>query len=509
LEIEAKFAIAGDISQATIDALDIRPYTLRAAGVEEHIDTLLDTPNRRITGQMHALRVRAVNESLMLTLKGPNTGDGEVHERQEWEVTLSPPLGMEPELWPEPIAGLVKNLVEGEPLSPLFHVVVERQLWTVRRSNRAIGELALDTGAVLAAGRREPIHELELELKGSGTRADLIGLRNRLTAQLPLTPETRTKLQRGLALLRHARWTLDSYTPLGALARHYVRQKLRSMSKAERRVLKKGDPDAIHDMRVATRRIRSVFLEMEEMDAFRQSEVRALRKGLRSVARSLGAVRDLDIILERIAEQIQRDDAKPDLATDEAITGAIAQLQRRRQEAYAAATHEIERARYARLLERIRRFDVIRNTSDASGPCALVRGYAGGALWTRYEALIRHESAIDLGNVIEMHQARIAAKRLRYTLEMFSPILGRDTEPLRQALIAFQERFGALQDTTVTMRALTEVANGDNSQSSSWDYLMRNLEVNRAQLLRQARSAWHSLASQAMRLALAHALGNL
>src|SRR5579859_6668282 len=457
VEVEAKFAITGDMSPKILDDLDIRPYTLRATGSEEHIDTLLDTPDRRITGQKYGLRIRTANSTLTLTLKGPNSGEGAVHVRQEWEAPLTPPLRLDPESWPEPIASKVAALVSAETLTPLFHVTVERQLWAVRRGNRVIGELALDTGAILAAGRRENIHELELELKGSGAQADLDALCDRLTTQLPLTPEKRSKLERGLALLLHARWTLDGYTPLDALARHYVRQKLLAMRKSERRVMKEGDPDSIHDMRVATRRIRSALLEMEGMDAFQTREIHTLRKRLRGVARSLGAVRDLDIILELLAEQLQRDGSGPTSAIkksalNEAIEHASAQIQRQRRDAYAVTRRKIERAKFKRLLVRLQRFDVTRNPSSASEQCARVRGYAGGALWGRYEALIRHESAIDLGDTLEMHQARIAAKRLRYTLEMFSPALGRSIGPLRQALIVFQERFGALQDTTVTIR---------------------------------------------------------
>lgn len=508
MEVEAKFSITEDLSPTFIDRLDIRPYTLRATGVEEHVDTLLDTPDRRITGQMHALRVRAINENLILTLKGPNTGKGEVHERQEWEAPLAPPLQLSLESWPDPIASLVADLAGSEPLAPLLHVTVERRLWAVRRGNRTIGELALDTGVILAAGRREPIRELELELKGAGARTDLDALRDLLTAQLPLGPEARSKLQRGLALLLHARWTVDGYTPLDSLARHYVRHKLRALRSAERNVLEKGDSDAIHDMRVAIRRIRSTLLEMEEMDAFQTATVHKLRKRLGSVARNLGVVRDFDIILERIAKQFQQDVSRSELTSDEAIARIVAQLQRRRQDAYISVRREIKRAKFARLLERLQRFEVTRDSSNATAQCALTRAYAGGALWTRYEALIRHESAIDLGDTSEMHQARIAAKRLRYSLELFAPALGTGVEPLRRALIAFQERFGALQDTIVTLRTLTEMEN-ESGQSTSLSLLAHQLETERAQQLRQARAAWYALTAEEIRHVLAQTLAAL
>ncbi len=508
MEIEAKFALTEELSPSIIDRLDIRPYTLRAAGAEEHLDTLLDTPDRRITGQQHALRVRATGGSLILTLKGPNSGAGEVHMRQEWEAPLTPPLRLDAESWPEPIASRIADLADGEQLAPLLHVAVERRLWSIRRGNRTIGELALDTGTILAAGRREPIHELELELKGSGARADLDTLRSLLTAQLPLEPETRSKLERGLALLRHARWTLDGYTPLDTLARHYVRHKLHALRTAERDVLKTGDPDAIHDMRVAIRRIRSVLLEMEEMDAFQTNEVRRLRKRLGAVARRLGAVRDNDIIQKCIAQQIQRNGAKSEPSPDEAITNAVAQLQTQRQDAYVRARRAIKRAKFERLLERLQRFEVTSIISNAMGQCALTRGYAGGALWTRYEALIRHETAIDLGDTSEMHQARIAAKRLRYTLELFAPAIGKGVEPLREALITFQEQFGALQDTMVTLRTLTEMET-ESDQSPSWSQFARQLETDRDRLLRQARLAWYALTAEEIRRVLAQALAAL
>ena len=116
--------------------------------------------------------------------------------------------------------------------------------------------------------------------------------------------------------------------------------------------MKEGDPDAIHDMRVATRRIRSVLLEMEGMDAFQPREIRTLRKRLRDIARSLGTVRDLDIILELLAEQLQRDNSglAPAInngAIHEAIQRAIAQFQRQRQDAYTDTRRKI-RAREVR-----------------------------------------------------------------------------------------------------------------------------------------------------------------
>ena len=263
--------------------------------------------------------------------------------------------------------------------------------------------------------------------------------------------------------------------------------------------MKEGDPDAIHDMRVATRRIRCVLLEMEGMDAFQPRELRTLRTRLRGIARSLGTVRDLDIILELLAEQLQRDDSGPapaikNGAINEAIEHAIAQLQRRREDAYADTRRKIQRAKYARLLERLQRFDVTRDDSGASEQCALVRGYAGGTLWGRYEALIRHESAIDLGDTLRCIKRGSPRNGCAIRWKCSPPRSERVSSHYARRSSGSRNALGALQDTTVTMRTLAEMAS-DSDQAPAWNQLIGQLDSSRAKLLRQARSAWRDLAS--------------
>src|SRR5437879_2784281 len=69
---------------------------------------------------------------------------------------------------------------------------------------------------------------------------------------------------------------------------------LSRMLKHEKAVRHSDDPDGIHDMRVATRRLRSALSTFE--DFYRRSVVKDYRKGLKDVAGALGAIRDLDVI---------------------------------------------------------------------------------------------------------------------------------------------------------------------------------------------------------------------
>lgn len=434
----------------------------------------------------------------MLTLKGPNTGEGGVHVRQEWEAPLDPPVSLDYDVWPEPIAGRVAALAGDEALTPLLTISVKRHQWAVKRGSRVIGELALDNGVILAGGRREPIHELEMELKGSGARNDMEALRAFLLDQAPIAPEPRSKLERGMALLRHARWTIDGYSSLYAVARHYVRQQLRALQHAERAVIEHGDPDSIHDQRVAIRRLRSILRELESIDAFRAHRLQRMRDGLRGAARALGAVRDLDIMLDLIAahEPSSADDEGEDIAT--ALSGFKRELRAQRDQAYEDARTLIQQRKYRATLQRLRRFDIEREPEGAPGQCALVRDYAGGALWGRYEALTRLEPAIDLGDTLGMHQARIAAKRLRYTIELLAPALHKRFDPARRALVALQDSVGAHHDMIVTMQTLAGMAHRDRA-TAGLERLSQTFETEQARLLDEARASWRPLTSEHMR----------
>jgi inorganic triphosphatase YgiF len=510
MEIEAKFAVIGVLSASDIQSLDLRPYTLKGGERATHYDTLLDTASAYITGQRYALRIRESSGSHILTFKGPDRGMGGVHEREEIEAILKPPIEYDPNHWPEPIGERVRDLTEGEPLHPILRLAVERQLWTVRRGGRLIGELALDTGVILAGGRREPLRELELELKESGGREDLDTLSKRLMDRLSLVPEERSKLQRGLALLRHSRWTLDSFTSLDAIARHYVRRKTRSLRHAAHRVRTDGDADAIHDMRVATRRLRSILVNMDEMGVYRRKPIRKLREALGRIARTLGAVRDLDIILALLAKLGAAPEAKKKDGHDEPIARLVAGLRTRRDHAYAELLDAMKRSDYDDALSRLDNLNKPGSALRAGAPCLRVRDWAGGALMSRYDAIAQHGDAFDLDDTTEMHQARIAGKRMRYTIEMLAPALGPALTPVRASLHALQEEFGGFIDTVVTLRALDELdLDGVDRAGRNWRDLVRSLEEERAQRRDRAREAWNAIETGELKQTLLQAIKDL
>ncbi len=503
MEVEAKFAITAALEPEQIGALSLSPYTLRSAGVERHSDVLLDTPSRALTGALRALRIRTIGERRILTLKGPNQGAHGVHEREEIEAPLIGPLSYDPRDWPPEIGEQVVALAHGEPLSPLLRLRVERRLWTVRRNSRVVGELALDTGEIIAAGRRAPLHELELELKGTGARADLDTLSDALRKALPLQPESRSKLERGLALLRHARWALDGYTPLDVVGRHIIHRHLRSMRAAQRLVVEQGDADAVHDMRVATRRIRTTLQAFEGAGVFDDKMLRLLRGRLSKVADELGEIRDLDIFLEHVRDWVGSNaERERDL---EPLRDLLAG---RRRTGYERLVVQLGKRKHARLVADLERF-VCEPARPAEGQgCPLTRHYVGSVIWPLYEAILRYETIVYEAPPPTLHQLRIACKRLRYILELFAPQLGESVTPVRKALVAAQSHLGDIQDDTVAIGLVSRLSH-DDPKNEGLRAFGRALEHERGELIQQVDAIWEPLRSHATRDALSQALAAL
>jgi triphosphatase len=133
----------------------------------------------------------------VVTLKGPGTVAGGVHEREELEL---PTAEYMPAGWPGEIRERLQQLIGTPALEPLLEVANHRRTWPLLRGAQVIGEVALDAGTISVGGRSEPMHELEIELKG-GTRADLDALSALAQRALPAQPEDRSKFARGLALV--------------------------------------------------------------------------------------------------------------------------------------------------------------------------------------------------------------------------------------------------------------------------------------------------------------------
>jgi triphosphatase len=509
MEIEAKYRITGNLTSKRITSFDMQPYLLRPDEDARHHDTLLDTHDRAITGSGYALRLREVDGRRILTLKGPPQGDGAFHQREELEADLDDalpePRGKRKSSradWPEPIASRVSDLIGDEPVRPLLHVDVHRRTWNVERAGQLVAELAYDVGVVKANEKSDEINELEVELKGVGVVADLHALDERLRALAPLEPEARTKLSRGLALLPRQRPD-PGRRNLAELGKHTIAAALSKYYKREPDARAGEDPEGVHDVRVAIRRLRSALALLEEAPGFDDAILRRWRKRLKGLAAALGAVRDLDVQLEHVAAYLE---ANPQHRSG--LQPVQRQMVRERAAARAAMLDALDERKTRDTLHALHDFASEKPQQGDDEDMILVRHFAGGAVWRRYEAVLRHECLLPTDSGSTLHELRIACKRLRYALEMFARAFGPDSAPLVAALVAVQDCLGAHQDCVVA-RGYLQRSREDSPDEPALTAYDEALEAEQVALRERFGRLWVRVSGRAFRRDLASLIAAL
>jgi CHAD domain-containing protein len=252
---------------------------------------------------------------------------------------------------------------------------------------------------------------------------------------------------------------VDPKDQLALAARKVVGQQALKMRANIQGALEDLDPEYLHDLRVATRRLRSALRLFAEVLGPKRCEF--LREELNWIGQLLGAVRDLDVFIPNLKVQARR------LGEGGVIAELLAEeLGRQRapaREALAAAL--ISR----RFLSLMRRLEALASSPPPRHP----RGAQGGSVTEAAPALIwkAQKRVLMLGRTIgpdspaaDLHRLRILFKRLRYVSEFFreafaDPAAGRD--PLAdyiEAMVRFQDCLGEHQDAVVAIARIQDLA---------------------------------------------------
>ena len=402
---------------------------------------------------------------------------GEVIERFA-ELELELRSGEEAAL--EPLAQLISEI---EEFLPAETSKLERALGAVRRDDggfidadeRGMPADRADVGAV-AAGAAEPAADAEPP---------------RLSA--PKTPGV----------------TADDH--LAEAGRKVLRFHLARMLAREAGTREGKEAEELHAMRVATRRQRAAWRVFGP--AFDQDRTARHRRRLREVAADLGGVRDLDVLIEAV------DAYRSGLSTGEAagLEPLVASWRKRRDAARVLLVHELDSKRYQRWVEDYAAFVQAEGAgSRPVGPTEphRVRDAMPSRIWAAYEAVRAYEAVLRWADVTTLHDLRIAAKWLRYTLEFVREALGRDAGPVIEKVVALQDHLGWLHDADVAAglarQYLVEHAGDlDERQSASIGRYLVDRERELSRLRRTVGPAWRGVSSLAFRRALGRLVAGL
>jgi len=220
-----------------------------------------------------------------------------------------------------------------------------------------------------------------------------------------------------------------------------------------RPVLECDDPEAVHQMRVGARRLRSVMTTFKSVVAGQDLE--EIKDGMRWLMGALGPARDADVFASEILEPV-----RGAIPSDPRLVRLCALFEDARTTAKEAARAAVAESRFSHLLQRI---DAWITAGDwLAAPSQSVREgkigrFARERLDRRWRAVSRGIDRFDRLTDSERHRLRIQIKKLRYATEFMGSLFRSGAvKPFRDAVARAQDDLGALNDVTVANRILKE-----------------------------------------------------
>ncbi|MXQ10263.1 CYTH and CHAD domain-containing protein [Microvirga makkahensis] len=418
--------------------------------------TYFDTPDQALRQAGISFRIRRNGDQNIQTIKASRPLDGIALSRSEWEHEIE---GEDPDYTAAEETALKPFLKVRETIQPVFRMTAQRKLRRLSYGSSII-EVAVDRGEIVGREQTFTFGELELELK-EGTPADLFGLAQELSAKVPLRLSFKTKAERGYEAISDEAIKRVKAGPVVLRRRMTSAQAFQIISASCLRHLMVNDAivrtapeaDAVHQMRVALRRLRAaitLFKDVVEDD--RRDQIKA---ELKWMANLLGEARDLDVYIAKVLEP-----ARAQNEHNERYRQLLADYEEQRQQAYQAVQDTIASPRFINgILETaawIQAGDWVLDDSKIARrrqerPVAELAEEEIGRRWKRVLKRGRHLADLDPE---ERHQVRIEIKKLRYATEFFDSLFkgGGAKRRKRDALStleALQETLGELNDIAV------------------------------------------------------------
>jgi CHAD domain-containing protein len=450
--------------------------TLGAPATSILLDTYLDTDEHHLRRAGCALRLRRTNSRCELTLEILRAAaEGLRPPREITERLASTPTRAPEAILRDvrrhlrgPVGSRVRAVAGRRPLKPLFEVTTQREAFPLRLEGMPAGMIALDDIASPRGRRRRAfrMHRIAVEVRGWAAPAVQPFLAP-LLALPTVTPVASSTFE---AVLRAhdldprepAEVTRDADAGMSAgevaivsLAHHLGR-----MLRLELPTRLGEDAEALHDMRVATRRLRAAIRLFDDALPARAEIV---REELRIVGHALGRVRDLDVELAEISgyrEELPGPEAQ-------AAGALVALLQRRRSTARQQLVRVLDSNHYRRAIQgcqAIVRHGALRTAAARRSILAV----APDLITQRYRKLRKLGDRITpTSSPAEYHAVRIACKHLRYAVELHEGVYGKPARAWTSRLAALQHLLGDHQDAAVAAAYLRDLAGGADRSLSA------------------------------------------
>ncbi len=261
------------------------------------------------------------------------------------------------------------------------------------------------------------------------------------------------------------------------------------------------DSDPVHDMRVATRRLRNALTVFGPY--YKKKAVKALRKPLSDLANVLGDVRDLDVLRHKAHKYVEKLPEDQQKKLDPLLDDWKNKLAHDRE----TLIQTLDSPMYT---EFVADFEAFVTTLDDEAQMLdetpyRVRHVLPTLVYERYETVRAYETILSVAPLDTLHALRIEAKHLRYTLEAFEEVLGSEVRRVIDEIKALQDHLGDLQDTRVASALIHDYitqAEDHEPMTGILEYLMAR-EEEKQSLLAGVAQRWQAFVEPEVRRALA------
>ncbi|WFU92169.1 CHAD domain-containing protein (plasmid) [Rhizobium sp. CC1099] len=451
-EIELKLELApGAVEDALGSGLLGEPTSIL-----QQTSTYFDTTDRKLFDRGFTLRIRKTGNSLVQTVKA--TGESaSLFARSEWETPVD---RGQPVL--DHFSPIENEFGTDIVLVPKFDVEIERRIWNFDEQHSKI-EVAVDQGEVVSGERRMSVREVELELK-DGDPARLFIFARKLDATAPFRFGVRSKAERGFALIdaerlvyKAERLHLEKSMRASTSFQTIAESCFRHFRLNEDILLRHRNPEALHQARVAIRRLRSAFSIYKPM--LPGDEPQRLKDEFRWLAQVLGEARNVDVLLPKANDADMR--SRLDDAREKAYDDAIAALTSSRARALMLDFNEWLRCGGY--------LSLVQTAEIREQPAA---DFARSALQRMRKKLKKHGQALAEIDDEHRHEARKDAKKFRYAAEFFAALFDdkrgeRRHEKFIALMESLQDELGALNDLVTGPDVLEKLGLSDHPARDS------------------------------------------
>jgi CHAD domain-containing protein len=249
---------------------------------------------------------------------------------------------------------------------------------------------------------------------------------------------------------------LTKNSTAGAVVLRYMREQVDALISKDRGV-RSDEPDAVHQMRVATRRLRSVLATYRRL--FEGGRTEPLRGELAWLGAALGKPRDAEVLRDRLRGAVSK-------LPDELVLGPVIkrielEMGERHRVGHAELVRALDDDRYLALLDAFD--DLLAGPPFTDRAQRPARRELPGHVLRTCRRVDRTADAADKATTVadrelRLHEVRKAAKRARYAAESVAPVFGKPAKRLAGRMEQLQEILGEHQDSVVARQTIRDIA---------------------------------------------------